>query len=234
MQASPSHARYAPGQSWAASLTHLRNQVTEPAALSNAATLLSARDRWFCSVEASTSGNDLKFCLPLAVAPDADSVTVRWVAGVSHLTRFAAGRPVDETTATPDTVHGVLDGFLERLVHPRLVCRACGEVVELNADRFDIFEQMHYTCFHYEFEHSGDRDQECDAGGCPAELIGPRPFPDVAGDLLTEEIVEALRGSRLANADDTLSLDILGSGTLTVTFGNQTYLITIRDIPQLH
>jgi len=27
---------------------------------------------------------------------------------------------------------------------------------------------MHYVCFHYEFEHPGDPDLECDAGGCPA------------------------------------------------------------------
>lgn len=27
---------------------------------------------------------------------------------------------------------------------------------------------MHYVCFHYEFEHAGDPDVECLAGGCPA------------------------------------------------------------------
>lgn len=26
---------------------------------------------------------------------------------------------------------------------------------------------MHYVCFHYEFEHGGDPDVECSAGGCP-------------------------------------------------------------------
>jgi hypothetical protein len=30
---------------------------------------------------------------------------------------------------------------------------------------------MHYVCFHYEFEHRGDPDVECVAGGCPASGI---------------------------------------------------------------
>jgi len=48
------------------------------------------------------------------------------------------------------------------------VCRRCGVVVTASAEAFDVFEQMHYVCFHYEFEHPGDPDVECDAGGCPA------------------------------------------------------------------
>jgi hypothetical protein len=32
-----------------------------------------------------------------------------------------------------------------------------------------VFEQMHYVCFHYEFEHDPtDVDEECGAGGCPS------------------------------------------------------------------
>jgi len=38
----------------------------------------------------------------------------------------------------------------------------------VNTVDYDVFEQMHYVCFHYEFEHPGDPDLECDAGGCPA------------------------------------------------------------------
>jgi hypothetical protein len=30
---------------------------------------------------------------------------------------------------------------------------------------------MHYVCFHYEFEHSGDVDRECSAGGCPSRRV---------------------------------------------------------------
>jgi hypothetical protein len=35
--------------------------------------------------------------------------------------------------------------------------------------QYDVFEQMHYVCFHYEFEHGQtDVDAECAAGGCPS------------------------------------------------------------------
>ena len=40
-----------------------------------------------------------------------------------------------------------------------------------SAEQYDVFEQMHYTCFHHEFEHRGDPDVECTAGGCPAAGI---------------------------------------------------------------
>lgn len=53
----------------------------------------------------------------------------------------------------------------------RPVCRRCGTEVVANARWFDLFERMHYTCFHYEFEHRGDPDLECVAGGCPAAGI---------------------------------------------------------------
>jgi hypothetical protein len=52
------------------------------------------------------------------------------------------------------------------------VCRRCNVPVEASADSYDIFEQMHYVCFHFEFEHQGDPDVECAAGGCPAAGIG--------------------------------------------------------------
>jgi hypothetical protein len=31
---------------------------------------------------------------------------------------------------------------------------------------------MHYVCFHYEFEHDTDVDNECEAGGCPSRRVG--------------------------------------------------------------
>ena len=33
-----------------------------------------------------------------------------------------------------------------------LLCRRCGLVLSASVDRYDDFEQMHYVCFHYEFE----------------------------------------------------------------------------------
>src|SRR5689334_3884307 len=57
-----------------------------------------------------------------------------------------------------------------------LVCQRCGRDVQVSADQFEVFERMHYVCFHYEFEHGdADVDQECGAGGCPsASLAGGR------------------------------------------------------------
>lgn len=57
-----------------------------------------------------------------------------------------------------------------------LVCVRCNRPVVIEADRYDVFERMHYVCFHYEFEHDPtDPDEECSAGGCPSAAIRPRP-----------------------------------------------------------
>lgn len=45
-----------------------------------------------------------------------------------------------------------------------------------SAEQYEVFEGMHYTCFHYEFEHEGDPDVECSAGGCPAAGAGLLPL----------------------------------------------------------
>jgi hypothetical protein len=55
-------------------------------------------------------------------------------------------------------------------------CVRCGRPVVAEADRYEIFERMHYVCFHYEFEHDPvDPDEECWAGGCPSAAIRPHP-----------------------------------------------------------
>jgi hypothetical protein len=55
-------------------------------------------------------------------------------------------------------------------------CRRCRRAVEISQNQYDTFEQMHYVCFHYEFEHDPvDPDEECAAGGCPSAAINPRP-----------------------------------------------------------
>ena len=57
-----------------------------------------------------------------------------------------------------------------------LICRRCHRSVEVSRDQFEVFEQMHYVCFHYEFEHDpADPDEECTAGGCLSAAINPRP-----------------------------------------------------------
>jgi hypothetical protein len=64
------------------------------------------------------------------------------------------------------------------------VCIRCGREVRVNRDSYEIFERMHYVCFHYEFEHAGfDPDEECDAGGCPSSShrAGPLPLAGPSG-----------------------------------------------------
>jgi len=47
----------------------------------------------------------------------------------------------------------------------------------MSAQQYDVFEQMHYVCFHYEFEHDPiDPDEECSAGACPSRTVNPRPM----------------------------------------------------------
>ncbi|RJQ74436.1 hypothetical protein D5S17_22685 [Pseudonocardiaceae bacterium YIM PH 21723] len=54
-----------------------------------------------------------------------------------------------------------------------LTCRRCALPVRVGRDHYDTFEQMHYVCFHYEFEHriavpDGDPDEDCGVAGCPS------------------------------------------------------------------
>lgn len=59
-------------------------------------------------------------------------------------------------------------------------CRRCRRSVRVSLDIYEVFEQMHYVCFHYEFEHDPfDPDEECTAGGCPTFKLDapPRQLP---------------------------------------------------------
>lgn len=53
-----------------------------------------------------------------------------------------------------------------------LECRRCHLPVKVSAGPFEVFERMHYVCFHYEFEHGAfDVDEECTPGGCPSASL---------------------------------------------------------------
>jgi hypothetical protein len=48
-------------------------------------------------------------------------------------------------------------------------CRRCGRSVRSSRNQSEMFERMHYVCFHYEFEHDpADPDDDCGAAGCPS------------------------------------------------------------------
>ena len=98
------------------------------------------------------------------------------------------------------------------------ICRRC-ELPAASAD-FEVFERMHYVCFHYEFEHTGvDVDDECSAGGCPSRRAGlDRSLADwsdwdLAAFLLGRAIgfYETIAQFQ-RHKDDYLSADPLGSG----------------------
>lgn len=49
----------------------------------------------------------------------------------------------------------------------KFICKACGKPVVKNKDRYEIFEHMHYLCFHLEYEHGEyDPDEVCNVPGC--------------------------------------------------------------------
>ncbi len=60
------------------------------------------------------------------------------------------------------------------------ICRRCHLPVRRNKDSYDVFEQMHWACFHYDFEHEdglGDPDIACQDPCCPARAFDPHPQP---------------------------------------------------------
>ena len=69
---------------------------------------------------------------------------------------------------------------------PRL-CKRCGQPVIENAERFDVFEGMHWLCFHLEYEHEGDPDVPCRDISCPWFQL------EVFGNLLRERGVDPLQ-----------------------------------------
>jgi hypothetical protein len=101
-------------------------------------------------------GEEFPFDVSVRVHVEGSSWTVEWASGDDRTPR----------DCTVDDVDAVLDDALERLAQPVQVCRSCGEAVA--TPQFDVYERMHWVCFHFEFEHSGtDRDEPCITQGCP-------------------------------------------------------------------
>ena len=47
------------------------------------------------------------------------------------------------------------------------ICVRCGKPVTVNADHYELFEKMHWLCFHLEWEHHADPDEACSDTACP-------------------------------------------------------------------
>ena len=58
------------------------------------------------------------------------------------------------------------------------VCVRCNRPVEVSRDWYEVFERMHWICFHYEFEHEGDPDAPCADLGCPTRPDAAYPPED--------------------------------------------------------
>jgi hypothetical protein len=82
------------------------------------------------------------------------------------------------------------------------ICRRCGRPVVVDAARYETFENMHYVCFYYEFEHDpADPDESARraavrprrfvAGRAAAVGVGDRAaVDDGAGQQLVGAVIE--------------------------------------------
>jgi hypothetical protein len=53
-------------------------------------------------------------------------------------------------------------------VEPILKCRKCGKaIVKFGNEAEQLFEGMHWLCFHFEYEHEGEPDAACGDFSCP-------------------------------------------------------------------
>ena len=80
-------------------------------------------------------------------------------------------------------------------------CVRCGRPVLVNRESYDVFERMHFLCFHLEFEHGDhDPDQGCDVPGCPVAETHANYLRDVGAELRDQAL--AARKYATANRDD--------------------------------
>ena len=47
------------------------------------------------------------------------------------------------------------------------ICARCGKAVVVHQEDYEIFEKMHWLCFHLEYEHKADPDEACNDPSCP-------------------------------------------------------------------
>jgi len=50
---------------------------------------------------------------------------------------------------------------------PVKLCTRCHKPVTKHYDDYELFEGMHWLCFHLEYEHDADPDEMCGDPGCP-------------------------------------------------------------------
>lgn len=48
-----------------------------------------------------------------------------------------------------------------------LLCVRCKQPVTISRQYYDLYERMHWLCFHLEYEHDADPDGPCGDPACP-------------------------------------------------------------------
>ncbi|WP_354697253.1 hypothetical protein [Paraconexibacter sp. AEG42_29] len=84
----------------------------------------------------------------------------------------------------------------------------CGE-----REQYDIFDRMHYLCFHMEFEH--DPDSDCGIAGCPVSTA-PLQYLGELGVHLREQALEATAHAR-AHRDDAFAQGVAHAFYVTLS-----------------
>lgn len=93
-----------------------------------------------------------------------------------------------------------------------LTCQRCGRAVRTSADQYDVFERMHFVCFHFEFEHDPfDPDEECSAGGCPSRTVNARPMRRPENRQLIRQLTQQL-SDRLTDDQKVWAQEYLTAG----------------------
>lgn len=173
------------------------------------------------------------FTLPGDEPPFTQTVSLEVrVGGVVEL-RWVGERSHEERTTDLHHVDGLLGLFLERLTSPVHTCAECGEQVLVSAKWFATFEHMHWTCFHYVFEHGDfDRDEECIAGGCPSAAVEPWHVLNDPRDALVGQLLDDLRASDLAADSLVATVEREAAGVISARFDEDQYLVTVRRVPR--
>jgi hypothetical protein len=80
-------------------------------------------------------------------------------------------------------------------------CVRCGRPVVVNREWYDVFERMHWLCFHLEFEHGDhDPDEGCGDPSCPMAGTHANYLRDVGFEL--REQAQAATAYARSNRDD--------------------------------
>ncbi|WP_338520002.1 hypothetical protein [Alteromonas gracilis] len=82
------------------------------------------------------------------------------------------------------------------------LCKGCGSPVEDSEENYNMFEQMHWMCFHFSYEHTpNDPEEPCESANCPSwHLQILKDFVRSKGEDPNDVIENAIALKRAASA----------------------------------